>query len=267
MIQGIYDERQLDIAEFEAVGLAKDGQLLLENEDLKALLSGRRTQMMELKDLYLDGFHISAINAKVSLKESAGRPELLIHPLYKEKLAPNYLNDTEAEALENGDIENLEKRITDGEGDPRHVLVEFDRETNEYIVTDTERILAPDFVNGEELSLDKKERYRKGKEVELDDGTKFQYAGTEREGLRSNKIALIASIIVDGGISFLLYQGLNALFNKKHDTRSVEMSDGYRKAFSDLKTAEGDPEEWLKRQAQQPDKEYSRGYGRGGNAR
>lgn len=268
MVKGLFALQQIDQAEFEEIGLAKDGRLLLEDLDMEALLGGRRTQMLELKDLYFDGFHISSLNAKLSLKpDASGVPQLMIHPLYKEKLAPDYLTDSEAEALEKGDLPNLEKRITDGEGDPRSVLVEFDRETNEYVITDTDRVLAPDFVNGEELTRDQKERYRKGKEVELKDGTRFQYAGTEREGLRSNKIALVASIIIDGGLSFLLYQGLNALFNRKHDEKSVKLSDGYRKAFSDIKKAEGDPEEWLKLNQQHHGKDQSRGYGRVGSSR
>lgn len=247
MVKALFHPEQLDLAGLEEIGLAKDGRPLLEEQDLEALLAGRRTQMLELKDLFFDGFHIAALNAKLSLRATPeGATELLIHPLYKEKLAPDYLTDSEAEGLEKGELDNVYKSISDGEGDPRLVLVEFDRETNEYVVTDTDKVLAPDFVNGEELTLDQKERYRKGKEVQLADGTRFQYAGTEREGLRSNKIALIASIVIDGGLSFLLYQGLNALFNRKQDERSAKLSDGYRKAFSDMKIAEGDPEEWLK---------------------
>jgi hypothetical protein len=268
MVKGLFDLDELDMADFEEVGIARDGKLLLEDSDLEALLSGRRTSMTELKDLYFDGFHISSLNAKLSLKAGLnGKPELYVHPLYKEKLAPEFLTEDEIIDLEEGRVANLEKTITSPRGAKREVLVEFDEETNEYLVSDIDEILAPDFVNGEELGLEQKARYRKGKEVELEDGTKFQYAGKEREGLRSNKIALIASIVVDGGISFLLYQGLNALFGQKHDAKSEQLSDGYRKAFSDLKMSEGDPEEWLKRQLQNPEREHNRGYSRGGTSR
>lgn len=268
MIQGIYHPDDLNLPDFEAIGLARDGKVLLDEQDMEALLAGRRTAMMELKDLYFDGFHISSLNAKLSLADGANnQPVLLIHPLYRKPLAPDYLTNTEAEQLEKGELPNLAKRITDGKGDYRSVLVEFDQETNEYMITDSSGILAPDMVNGEHLSLDQKERYRKGKEVELEDGTSFQYTGTEREGLRSNKIALVASLIVDGGLSFMLYQGLNALFGKKHGANAAQLSDGYREAFSDMKRSEGDPMEWLKLNGQHPDKEYGRGYGRGGTSR
>lgn len=115
------------------------------------------------------------------------------------------------------------------------MLVEFDSDTNEFIITDTEKIWVPDQVNGEILSLDQKERYRKGKEVELQDGTRLQYTGKEREGVRSNKIALVASIMIDGGLSFALYHGLKAMFGEKHDQKSKEFSKGYDQAVKDMK--------------------------------
>jgi len=59
--------------------------------------------------------------------------------------------------------------------------------------------------------------------VELPDGTKVQYTATNREGLRANKIMLIASVVFDGGISFVLYHGLKALFGQEHDAASAEL--------------------------------------------
>src|SRR5438093_1505689 len=75
----------------------------------------------------------------------------------------------------------------------------------------------------------------KAKEVELADRTRFAYSGVDTHGIRSNKIALIASILVDGGLTFVLYKGLNALFNKKHDPEeSKALSPGYFNALKDL---------------------------------
>jgi hypothetical protein len=266
MIKGLFNLAEIDLKEFGEIGLLREGAIALEEADLEALLAGRRTEMMELKDLFVEGFHITSLNAKLSLQRDAdGFPELLIHPRYKEKQAPTYLTDSEAEALESGEVANVAKWFTLDMNNTSKMLVEFDRETNEYIVTDADQILVPDMVNGEELSLDQKERYRKGKEVELKDGTKFQYAGTERQGIRANKIALIASLLIDGGISYLLYQGLNALFGKKHDAQAAQMSNGYRKAFSELKKSEDEPEAVV--QVLHPDKKYSREYGRNGTSR
>jgi len=134
-----------------------------------------------------------------------------------------------------------------------------DKETNEFIVTDQARILAPDRINGEYLSLDQKERYRKGKEVELKDGTTIQYSATDKNGIRSNKLAFIASVLIDGGLSFALYHGLNALFGqKKHSEDADVYSKGY---YEDLEKMQNQEQQHKR----EPEKEYSRSYTRTGS--
>lgn len=236
MKKPIYKEKDLPMADFNAINLVRDGKPILDKKNIQALLNGSRTDMMELKNLKFGGFRIAALKAKLSLgKPENGKLQLLIHPLYTQVLAPDYLTGTEAEMLEEGEIPHLEKIITGKDGHKKEVLVEFDSDTNEFIITDTEKIWVPDQVNGEMLSLDQKERYRKGKEVELQDGTRLQYTGKEAAGVRSNKLALVASIVVDGGLSFMLYHGLKAMFGEKHDQKSEEFSEGYDQAVRDMK--------------------------------
>ena len=55
--------------------------------------------------------------------------------------------------------------------------------------------------------------------MELPDHTKLNYSGTDVNGLRSNKLALIASILIDGGLSYMLYTGLHAMFGKAASMR------------------------------------------------
>jgi hypothetical protein len=200
----------------------------LSEADKAMLRAGKRTGMVQLENLYLEGFHISSISAKLSVKDM----QLLIHPKYLAPKRPEYLTDTEVEALEKGETTNIEKTVKG-----KTLLVEFDADTNEYLMSDEERIQAPDHVNSEPISPDQKERFRKGKEVKLEDGTILQYTASEPEGIRSNRIALIASIIVDGGVSFMLYHGLKALLGKKHDERASEQSKGYKQALEDSKKA------------------------------
>jgi hypothetical protein len=259
MRKQLYKEQQLPIADFNALNLVRDGKPILDENDLQALLSGGRTEMMELKNLEYGGFQIAALKAKLSLdKQKDGKLQLFIHPIYSQVQAPDYLTDSESEKLEEGEIANLEKTITDKDGRKKEVLVEFDSETNEFIITDTEQIWVPDQVNGEILSMDQKERYRKGKEVELSDGTRFQYTGNDPKGVRSNKLALVASIMIDGGLSFMVYHGLKAMFGEKHDQKSKEYSKGYDQAIKDMKNQkEGSPD--LKLNA---NKQESRGYNR-----
>ena len=236
MIKQIYNRQDLPLGDLQRIGLAGGNQIMLDEDDLKALQAGRRTDMLRLENLSADGLHIPALDAKLSVKPNdAGILELMVHPIYREPEAPSFLTDTQAEMLEKGEVPNLQKTIFDDEGHQKEVLVEFDKDTNEFIITDTEKIQAPDMVNGRLLTAEQKERYRKGKEVETEDGTTLQYAATENQGIRSDKLALIASILIDGGVSFVLYKGLNALFNKKQDKAPGKNFD---RALQDMSAAQ-----------------------------
>jgi hypothetical protein len=231
-----YNENKLPIKDLETIGLAAGGQLLLNVDDLKALLSGRRTSLLQLHDLEAENVHIKSLDAKISLKpDENGKLDLLIHPVYRKAVTPSFLEDNEAQLLQKGEVENYQKITIDDQGNKKELLVEYDPETREFIVSDTEKILAPDMVNGEFLTAAQKENYRKGKQVELPDRTVFNYSGMDTHGIRSNKMALIASVLIDGGLSYVLYKGLNALFNRKRDQKSAEkLSPGYYNAVKDM---------------------------------
>jgi hypothetical protein len=232
MIRQIYTMQDLPLEDLQKIGLAGPGRLDLDEDDLQALLSGRRTDMLRLENLEMGEVRILALDVKLSLKpDKDGVPRLMLHPIYREPKVPGFLTDTQADMLEKGKLVNLQKIIADKEGQPKVVLVEFDKDTNEFIVTDTEKILSPEEINGIPLSAEQKQRYRKGKEVETADGTTIQYSGTDKQGIRSDKLALIASIIIDGGISYVLYKGLHALFGKKQDH---EPGRNYNQALADM---------------------------------
>jgi hypothetical protein len=241
MIKQVFNKRDIPVDELERMGLAKDGVVLLDVDDLNALLAGRRTDMLRLEHLELDGVHIEALDAKMSLRRAKdGQVELLLHPIYREPEVPSFLTSTQAEMLEKGEIINLQKMIFDDEGHAKEVLVEFDKDTNEFIITDTEKIQAPDQVNGVPLTEEQKEKYRKGKEVQVDqDGTTLQYSGTEKQGMRSDKLALIASILIDGGVSYMLYKGLNALFGQKEEQDTKRgVGKNYHEAMKNMQEQE-----------------------------
>lgn len=240
MIKKVFDQQDLPLEDLQKIHLASNRELLLDRDDLSALLAGRRTDMLRLENLELDGALIKELDAKLSLQlQPDGNLKLLLHPIHLEPEVPSFLNSTQAEMLEKGDIVNLQTMIFDDEGDPKEVLVEFDKDTNEFIVTDTEKIQAPDMVNGIPLTAEEKERYKKGKEVEVADGTTFQYSGTEKQGMRSDKLALIASILIDGGVSYLLYNGLNALVgNKNEENAKRGFGRNYHAAVQDMQKQE-----------------------------
>jgi hypothetical protein len=231
-----YNDKKLPMKDLETIGLASGGQLLLNIDDLKALLSGRRTSLLELHNLEAENIKIKSLNAKVSLVTAAnGKVDLLIHPVYRKSATPDFLDDHEAQQLQKGEVANLLKITIDDKGNKTEKLVEFDADTSEFIVSDTEKILAPDMVNNEFLTPAQKEKYRRGQEVELADQTVFSYSAVDPQGIRANRLALIASVLIDGGLSYLLYKGLNALFNKTRDQKEAAFSSpGYQNALLDM---------------------------------
>ncbi|TSJ40928.1 DUF4099 domain-containing protein [Mucilaginibacter corticis] len=232
MTQTAFEEQEIPIAEFQNLGLSKDGRLHLGEDDLKALLAGHRTEMIRLHNLTDGEIKIMHLDAKISLRRNEqGNLDLLIHPVYREPQGPAYLTDGETEKFANGELVNLDKVVEIG-GVKKEVLIEFDKDTNEFIITDTAQILAPDYVNNQELTPDQKLLFRKGKEVEIRDGTKFRYTATDPNGIRSNKLHLIASLLIDGGLSYLLYRGLKAL--SKDEKVSEDYSRGYYDALEDM---------------------------------
>lgn len=136
--------------------------------------------------------------------------------------------------MQQQEVANLLVKVPDGIGRQKELLVEYDAETREYIISDTEKILAPDMVNGEFLTPAQKEAFRKGREVQISDHTVFDYTAIDPQGIRANKLALVASVLIDGGLSYMLYKGLNALFNQKHDDKAEKLSAGYDNALGDM---------------------------------
>jgi hypothetical protein len=210
-----FKREELPMEQLQKLGLADWNVLHIDDDDLAALLAGRRTDMLRLENLEQQGLHIPALDAKLSLRRNAdGGVELLAHPIYKYAEGPEYLTDTEKESLEKGEAVNVVKTIKDDKGAPREVLVEFDKETNEFIEVDTGKIFPPEEINGIPLTKEQKKNYRKGKEVETEDGTTIQYSAKDKQGIRADRLALIASVLIDGGVSYVLFKALNALFNK-----------------------------------------------------
>ena len=266
MRQQIFKEEDLPILELEKIGLALNGKTALDNRALKALLSGGRTELVRLTDLSSEGYKIPQLDAKLSLTvNSEGKPELMIHPIYKEAELPDFLTDEEAEALERGEAASILKTVHDENGQSKDLLIEFDPDTREFIIADSEKIMVPNMVNNERLSAEQKEKYRKGKVVEMPDGTSFQFSAADSEGIRSNKLALVASLLIDGGVSYVLYKGLHALWGQKQEENMrAKMSPGYKTALSDFRAQKAEKDaspQFLSKN------EYSRGYSRSGISR
>src|ERR1700712_2059999 len=103
-----FNEIDIPVKELETIGLAVNSQMLLNEDDLKALLSGRRTGLLNLQNLEAENISIKSLDAKISLRpDDNGKLTLLIHPVYRKPVTPDFLDDYEAKQLEKGDVPNL----------------------------------------------------------------------------------------------------------------------------------------------------------------
>jgi len=66
-----FKDNELPLGELEKLGLYIQGRILLSRDNINALLTGRRTEMTNFKDLKFDGLSIPELDAKLSLKMKA----------------------------------------------------------------------------------------------------------------------------------------------------------------------------------------------------
>lgn len=228
MINQTYKEKDLPLKEMEAIGLASNGKLNISAENLNALLSGNRTELVRLNNLSSEGVNIKELDAKLSLNpNAAGKLNLLLHPIYKSAQAPNVLDKTEIEDLKNGTVNNVLKEVGEGEL-KKTVFVEFDKETNEFIKVDSSKVIAPESVNDQLLTQAQKKRFKEGQEIELPDGTSLQATGKNNKALLSNRSMLILSVMLDGGLSYMILKGIKALEGKQ---QKLQYNKGYNDAL------------------------------------
>ncbi|MDX3916982.1 MAG: DUF4099 domain-containing protein [Pseudosphingobacterium sp.] len=258
-MDNIFDRKDLPLSDLQKLGLYSGGDIHLEKEDLDALLAGRRTNMISLKDLKGEGVHIEQLDARLSLsRQPDGRISLNVHPIYKEAIQHPLLINSEAEQLIQGNLSNISK-THNGPLGTKTYIIEYDKDTREFVSYDPENVRAPDKVNGQPLSDAQKDRFRNGMPVDLEDGTRFQYRASERKGLLSNRTGLILSLLIDGGISYLVFNQLNNLLGNREKQKDA-YSEGYNKALEEMKIGQRERERINDINIRN---QQSRGYGRG----
>jgi len=124
------------------------------------------------------------------------------------------------------------KDYEEGKKHEKTLLFEYDEETKSFVGVDSESITVPETVNGQHLTPEQKREFREGKAVAFPDGTAIQASPKEKNMLRSNRKFLIASVLLDGGTSFLLYQALKALFKGGKQEKQKE-KESYSKGYMD----------------------------------
>ncbi len=228
------NEHEMPLNELEKLGLYKDGGFSISPEDIDALLAGRRTDMLSMTNLNIDGFAIRRLDAKLSLNRSEdGTFQLNIHPIYREPQWHPLLRDYEEKALINGEKNVVIKEQEIGGNIKKKVIIEYDDLTKEFVAYEPEEVQTPIRVNGVDLSEKQQEAFRNGEVVELKDGTKIQHSATDNKGIRSDSKRLILSVLLDGGISYLLLRGIKNL-RGRGEPQSEGYSEGYNRALTDM---------------------------------
>jgi hypothetical protein len=237
---------------------------LLNDDNIVALLSGRRTSIVQLKDLAGESFNILKMDAKLSLDTLPdGSNSIKIHPIYKDPLIIADMKLSEGLKLIGGEVPNLLKTIADPGGDEKKVVFEYDPETREFLSYDPAQVTLPHKINGEALTSSQQQLLREGSLVKLSDGTKLQHLIREPKGLISSSPALIISIAGPQGSSTFLLEGINGFPDE--EKQQSPFTPAFEKAFLEMpdilgvqsdKTALSGELELLKSQ-------YSRGYGHG----
>lgn len=228
------NEHEMPLNELEKLGLYKDGGFSISPENIDALLAGRRTDMLSMANLNIDGFAIRRLDAKLSLSRGEdGTVQLNIHPIYREPQWHPLLSDDEEKALINGEKNVVSKEQEIGGNKKKKVIIEYDDLTKEFVAYEPEEVQTPIRVNGEELSEKQQEAFRNGEVVELKDGTKIQHSATDNKGIRSDSKRLILSVLFDGGISYLLFRGINNLRGRS-EPQSEGYTEGYNRALTDM---------------------------------
>lgn len=234
----IFNLQDIPLAELEKLGLLSNGKPNLSEDDMNALLSGHRTDLITLQNLNGDDIHIKKMDAKISLERTAdGQVRLQLHPIYRDVKKHPLLLDDEAEQLEQGKLTYVMKTYQKGNGKLKSWIIEYDPETKEFIAADPEKIKVPTMINGEKLSELQKEQYRNGSVVELSDGTRLQRRASSRSGVISNREALMYSLMLDGGISYFLIHNLRNIFGSK-SKQMDPYTEGYQRALQDMKQHE-----------------------------
>jgi len=225
---------QLPLKDLESVGLYKEGAITMDRENINALKRGNMTDLVELKNVKgNDGFEIEALEARLSVVDQNGESKLRIDPVYKDVQKHPLLSDKEHEQLVSGEVANIKKEVVDRDGNAASEIIEFDNLTNQFLSYDPRKLKIPVAINDENLSPEKKRKLREGEVITLSDGTEVQYRTADKNGLRSNRNALVLSLLLDGGLSYLLVTGISRLMGKQ-SAEEQSYSKGYLTALKEV---------------------------------
>lgn len=84
------------------------------------------------------------------------------------------------------------------------ILIEFNKEKNSFEIVNSSRVPKVQSINGEKITKEQQEQLERGEEISVD-GSKVKYSPQQQTFVqRNNNRLLIASLLLDGGLSYLL---------------------------------------------------------------
>lgn len=153
-----FQEKDIPYDQFARLGYDKRTILFMNKEDLKQLLAGKRTSLMEIETV--DGQKLGeSLKAKFSLqRDKDGKVNLIVHPVRNEIQNDIKLNSTQLDKLKQGQL--ITKKI-DGE----NYLIQLDKDNNELLKTLVKDIVIPSHIENIELGLEQKQKLKKGEPI------------------------------------------------------------------------------------------------------
>jgi hypothetical protein len=224
----------LPMKDLEIFGVIRNGKFTIPEKEVNALKNGGMTDIVELTDLKGKDIYIDKLPARLSIvRGEDGNPALRIDPVYMEPNRHPSLNDSERNQLVRKELANIKKSYVDKEGNIQTEIIEYDQRTKQFLSYNPRDIKAPQMVNGQELNPQQKKKYKEGETVLLADGTAFQLSPAAPKGVRSNKSGLVLSVLLDGGLSYLLITGVQKLLGKESQEDKA-YSEGYLQAIKEV---------------------------------
>lgn len=159
-LQISFKENDIPYDSLKKLGISKMDIFSMEKTNLESFLSGRRTNLFNIKGNDLNGEEFS-FKGKLSLyKKDDGSTGLNIHPIRTEINNDINLKGEEIEKLKGGLI--IEKMI-----DKQKTLIQLDKETNELLKTKVKDISIPSHIQDVELNSSQKELLKHGQPIAL----------------------------------------------------------------------------------------------------
>ena len=224
----------LPMKDLEIFGVLKNGKYTIPEKEVTALKNGKMTDIVELRNLKGRDIHIDKMPARLSIvRGEDGSPALRIDPVYREPNIHPDLSEVERNQLVRKELANIKKSYVDQEGNIQSEIIEYDQRTKQFLSYNPRDIKSPHRVNGEELNPQQKKKYKEGETVKLADDTEFQLSPSSPKGIRSNNKGLVLSVMLDGGLSYLLITGVQKMLGKESQEEKA-YSKGYLQAIKEV---------------------------------